>query len=160
MKLIGLVFLGLIASAVFYFPVFILVAIFFSIIDKVGGFLLGDFAANLGEGGLLLAIFVVAPITFLLGSMITGYFSYYEIEDKRSLPLMAPALYVNLSWMGAAGVRLALDAFIGVNPPGPGFVTGLLTSAAIGLLWYLASWAGVVLGYYLRERFAKWWYGD
>ena len=87
MKLIGLVFLGLIASAVFYFPVFILVAIFFSIIDKVGGFLLGDFAANLGEGGLLLAIFVVAPITFLLGSMITGYFSYYEIEDKRSLPL-------------------------------------------------------------------------
>ena len=156
MKLIGLVFLGLIASAVFYFPVFILVAIVLKVVEV----LLGDFAANISEGGLLLAIFVVVPITFLLGSMITGYFSYYEIENKRSLPLMAPALYLNLSWMGAAAVRFALDAFIGVNPPGPGFVTGLLTSAAMGLLWYLASWAGVVLGYYLRERFAKWWYGD
>ncbi len=161
MKRVGLVFLGLIASAVFYLPVSILVVIVLSIIDKVGGFLPGDFAVNIGEGVMfLLTIFVIVPISFLFGSMITGYFSYYEIEDKRSLPLMAPALYLNLSWMGAAGVRLGLDAFIGVNPPRPGFVTSLLASAAIGLLWYLASWAGVVLGYYLRERFTKWWYGD
>ena len=157
MKRVGLVFLGLIASAVLYLPVSMLVVIVFEVLEALPG----DFAVNIGKGGgFLLAIFVVVPITFLFGSMITGYFSYYEFENKWGLIWMAPALYLNLSWMCVASVQFGLDAFIEVNPPGPGFVTGLLTSVAIGLLWYLASWAGVVLGYYLRGRLAKWWYGD
>jgi hypothetical protein len=151
MKLMGLVFLGIIASVVVYFLVFMLVA-------KV---LMGDLAVGIGEGvGWLLAVFIIWPIAFLTGSILTGYFSYYEIENKRPLLFMAPALYVNLVWMGLAAVRFALGAFVGVNSPRPGFVTGILAPVAIALLWYLASWAGVLLGYCLRERFAKWWFGD
>jgi hypothetical protein len=157
MKRVGLVFLGLIASAVFYF----LVCILFEIVFEVLGPLLSDFTDNIGDAAAYFLVFIVViPISFLFGSMITGYFSYYEIEDKRSLPLMAPALYVNLLLIGMAAVQFGLDAFMEVNPPGPGFVTGLLIFAAIGLLWYLTSWAGVVLGYYLRERFVRWYYGD
>jgi hypothetical protein len=154
MKLIGLVFLGIIASVAFCFLVSMLVATVLKALP-------GDLGFSIGEGmGFLLAIFVVMPISFLFGSIVTGYFSYYEIEDKRPLLFMAPALYVNLVWMGLAAIRLGLRAFVGVNPPRSGFVTGILIPAAIALLWYLASWVGVLLGYCLRERFAKWWFGD
>lgn len=157
MKLVGLVFLGLIASAVLYVPVFLLVAVVF----RGGEILLGVPEANTNEGWVfLVTIFVGVPIAFLLGSMITGYFSYYDIEDKWLLIWLAPALYLDLIWIFVAGVVFSLDAFIGVNPPGPGFWQGILISAAMGLLWYIASAGGVFLGYFLREKFAKWWYGD
>lgn len=145
MKLVGLVFLGLIASAVFYFPL---------------GLLIGVIFPNIGWGMLFACFFAVMPLAFLLGSIVTGYFSYYDIEDKWLLIWMAPALYLNVLWISVAAVRFSLDAFIGVNPPGPGFLRDLLISVAIGLLWYIASAAGVFLGYFLRGKFAKWWYGD
>ena len=154
MKLIGLVFLGIIASVAFCFLVSMLVAMALKTLP-------GDLGFAIGEGiGYLLAIFVIMPISFLFGSILTGYFSYYEIEDKRPLLFMAPALYVNLIWMGVAGVRFALYAFIGVDSPRLGFVATILIPVAIALLWHLASWAGVLLGYCLRERFAKWRYGE
>ena len=157
MKIVGLIILGLIASAVLYLPVFMLVAMVF----RLGEILLGVPDSNANEGIVfLVTLFVVVPIAFLLGSIVTGYFSYYDIEDKWSFLWMAPALYLNLLWICVAGVAFLLDAFIGVNAPGPGFLRGLWVPVVLGLLWYIASAGGVFLGYYLRERFAKWWYGD
>jgi len=64
MKLVGLVFLGLIASAVFYSPVFILVAIVLKVLGVIPG---GLAVNNIGEiWGYLLGIFVVPPIAFFL----------------------------------------------------------------------------------------------
>jgi hypothetical protein len=116
---------------------------------------------KISEGaGMLISVLVIAPLAFLIGSFITGYFSYYDIEHKWSLLWMAPALYLELAGVCLAVVKFLLDRFIDVNPLGPHFIQGLLMSVAGGLYWYLASAGGVFLGYFLRERFAKWWYGD
>jgi hypothetical protein len=73
---------------------------------------------------------------------------------------MAPVLYLELLGVFVTVVGFLLDAFIGVNPPGPYFLRGILFAILMGLYWYSASAGGVFLGYFLRERFAKWWYGD
>jgi hypothetical protein len=150
MKLVGLVLLGLVVSAALYFPVFLLIGL---ILETMGF----KFSESLG---MLLAFFAVIPIAFLLGSIIPGYFSYYDIENKWSLTLMAPALYVNLLGICVFGVQFGLEVFMGDAPSRYGFLGGLLIPLGIGLLWYLPSLAGVFLGYYLRQRFAKWRFGD
>jgi MFS family permease len=146
MKLVGLVFLGLIASVVVYIPLFMLLTTVFSNIDE--------------QRGILIVAFAVTPFAFLIGSMITGYFSYYDIEDKWLLVWMAPALYLELLGLFGSGVAFLLDAFIGVNAPPPGSWRYLWVPVVMGLLWYIASTAGVFLGYLLRQRIVKWWYGD
>ena len=146
MKLIGLVFLGLITSFIVYWLLFMLFMRFFG---------------NIGEVGLLISTLVVTPLAFLIGSFPTGYFSYYDIENKWSLLSMAPALYLELVGVFVASVAFLLNAFMGNNDQGNIGILGTIAIAvAIGLYWYLASAGGVFLGYYLRERFAKWWYGD
>jgi MFS family permease len=155
MKLVGLVILGLVASAALYIPLFLLLGL---ILDTVAG---RPDAFQVNEGlGMLLAVFAVMPIAFFLGSMVTGYFSFYDIENKWSLLAMAPVLYLELAGVCISIVGFLLDRFIDVNPPGPHFLRGILFTILMGLYWYLASAGGVFLGYYLRERFAKWWYGD
>jgi hypothetical protein len=155
MKLVGLVFLGLVASIVFYIPLFLLLELIF---DTAAG---GPDALKVNEGlGMLLAVFAVMPIAFFLGSIATGYFSFYDIENKWLLLWMAPALYIELAGVCFAVVGFLLDRFIDVNPPQPGFLWYLWFPILMGLCWYLASAGGVFFGYYLRERFAKWWYGD
>ena len=125
MKQVGLVFLGLIASAVFYFPLALLIGVIFP---------------NIGLGMLLVCFFVVMPLAFLFGSIVTGYFSYYQFENKWALLVMAPALYSNMLFM---------------------FTFDELWLVFLGCLyWYLSSLAGVGLGYFLRGKFAKWRYGD
>ena len=151
MKLVGLVFLGLIASGIAYALLFLLLGLVFTNLAFT------KMDENLG---LIMGFLVVLPLAFFIGSIVTGYFSYYDIEHKWSLLMMAPALYINMVWMGIAILGFLLDAFIGVNPPGPYFLRNILIPIAVGLYWYLASAGGVFLGYYLRERFAKWWYRD
>ncbi len=148
MKLVGLVLLGLIASFVVWIPVNILLAVMLP--------------ADMGEGwGLLLVVIAGVPISFFLGSMVTGYFSYYPIEDKWGLILMAPALYTNIIFFFVSMVQISLDSFIGVNAgEGRRFLLDLWKFALIGFLLYAASLGGVVLGYYLRGRIVRWWYGD
>jgi hypothetical protein len=146
MKRAGLVILGIIASGIVYW-------LLFRLLTKLFG--------HIGEEGMLISVFYVTPLAFLIGSFPTGYFSYYDIEDKWSLTLMAPALYVNLCWITVAVLGFLLNAFMGNNTPGRyGFLVSFLLPIGVGLYWYLASAGGVFLGYYLRERFAKWWYGD
>jgi hypothetical protein len=155
MKLVGLVILGLVASIVFYIPLFLLLEL---ILNTAAG---RPDALKVNEGlGMLLAAFAITPLAFFLGSMVTGYFSFYEIENKWLLLWMAPALYVELLGLCGFGVAFLLDRFIDVNPPGPHFLRGILFVILMGLYWYSASAGGVFLGYYLRERFAKWWYRD
>jgi hypothetical protein len=146
MKLVGLVFLGLVASGVIYG------LLMFGII-KV-------FPSMNGEAGMLPGLFIVMPLSFLIGSFITGYFSFYELEDRWALLALPPALYSNLIWMSVAGIAFLLDAFINVNDRGHIRFRDAGMALLIGLFFYLASLAGVASGYFLRERFAKWWYGD
>jgi hypothetical protein len=156
MKLIGLVFLGLVSG----FAVVFLIA-WLPLFFITGGGTAGYGSSGDGGPGLLIGVLVVFPIAFFLGGMVTGYFSYYEIEDKWSLLFMAPALYVNLIWMGIAGISIFLELFMGSNDSGNfSFVMGLLFPIGMGLLWYIASAGGVFLGYYIREQLVKWWYRD
>jgi hypothetical protein len=155
MKLVGLVFLGLVASVVLCLLLSLLLEL---ILNTVAG-RPDAFKANEALA-MLLAAFAIMPIAFFLGSMVTGYFSFYDIEHKWSLLAMAPVLYLELAGVCISVVGFLLDRFIDVNPPGPYFLRNILSAIAIGLYWYSASAGGVFLGYYLRERFAKWWYGD
>jgi hypothetical protein len=146
MKLVGLVILGLITSIIVYFLLFLL-------LTKV----LGD----IGEAGIPLSILGVTPLALLIGSFLTGYFSYYDIEEKWSLLLMAPALYLELAGLCGIGLQFLVDIVMGDYTPGRyGVLGSLLIAIGIGLYWYLSSAGGVFLGYYLRERFVKWWYRD
>jgi hypothetical protein len=145
-KLIGLVILGIIISGIVYWLLFMW---------------LGPIISNMGEGGgMIVGFFVVPPLAFLIGSIPTGYFSYHDIEDKWSLLKIAPALYVSLLFMSVALIGSLLHGFMNNNWSFKSFLYDYWGLPLISLLWYLASAGGVFLGYYLRERFAKWWYGD
>jgi len=147
MKLVGLVFVGFIAIIIVGLVLGIVIAKAFPHIS-------GD------DAYLWVPILIIMPAAFLVGSIVTGYFSYYELENKWVLLWMAPALYWNLLFMCGAGIQFLLDSFISVNPRTTGFLYGILLPFLIGLYWYLASLAGVILGYFLRGRIVRWWYGD
>jgi hypothetical protein len=143
MKLVGLVILGLITSGIIYWLLFMLLIKLFG---------------HIGEEGILINVLGVTPLALLIGSFPTGYFSYYDIENKWGLTGLAPGLYYGLLLMCMAGFSSIMDC-LGGDP-----IWHIAGALGIGLLigsyWYLASAGGVFLGYYLRERFAKWWYGD
>jgi len=148
MKRVGLVFLGLVASAI---AGWLLTPVYVMVFPDIEGC----------HAPPLSALLILVPIAFLIGSIVTGYFSYHELEDKWGLIWMAPALYYNLLFVCVTGTLFLLDSFIGVNEPrNTDFLFEILIPFLIGLYWYLASLAGVILGYLLRERFARWWYGD
>jgi len=148
MKRVGLVFLG-----------FVTIIIIYVLLILVWG--KPSSGNEGGHGPDSAGLFIAMPIIFLMGSVVTGYFSYYEFESKWGLIWMAPILYSNLLFMCVAGISFLMDAFIGVNEPrNTDFLSDILIYFLLGLYWYLASLAGVILGYLLRERFARWWYAD
>jgi hypothetical protein len=136
MKLVGLVFLGFVVS------IAVLLVLCMSIAKTF---------RDIGDAGMPMSALAFIPLSFLIGSFVTGYFSCHDIENKWSLLVMAPALYFILLWICAAFLSNAST----------GAKTGnLLIPIAVALYWYLASLAGVFLGYSFRERFVKWWYRD
>jgi hypothetical protein len=145
MKLVGLVFLGLITSFIVYWLLFMLFMRFFG---------------NIGEAGMLISFLVVIPLAFFIGSLPTGYFSYYDIEDKWTLLAIVPALYVYLLSISLALIGSLLHGFMDNNWNIRSFLYDYWGLILMSLLWYVTSAGGVFLGYFLRERFAKWWYGD
>ncbi len=154
MKLVGLVILGLVSS----FAASVLLVMLLMLIAKTTG---NTGSEKISEAaGMLISALVIAPLALLIGGFPTGYFSYYDIENRWLLLWMAPALYLELAGVCIAVVGFLLDRFIDVNPPQPGFLLYLWFPILMGLYWYTASAGGVLLGYFLRERFAKWWYGD
>ena len=145
MKLAALVFLGLITTAIAYW-------LFFLLLTK--------FLGDVGDAGMPISIFAITPLALLISSFPIGYFSYCEIENKSSLLLMAPALYLEFVLLCQAVTEFLLDAFFGLTSPGVLLLQGILFAIGIGLYWYLVSATGVFLGYFLRERFAKWRYEE
>jgi hypothetical protein len=144
MKLIGLVFLGLIATGIAYF-------LLLMSLTKV----LGDIRGS----GIPISIFAVIPIALLLGSFPIGFFSYNDIENKCQIFLMVPAIYLELAVFCDLGLQFLLDLLIGASKPGMyGILGDILMPAGIGLYWYLASTIGAFLGYFLKDRLAKWLY--
>ncbi|MGD0785463.1 MAG: hypothetical protein ABR969_06595 [Sedimentisphaerales bacterium] len=148
MKLAGLVLLGLIASIA---------------LGAIPGFLIMKaYPKTAGDDAYLwIPAFITMPIGFFLGSIVTGYFSYYEIEKKWKLIWLSPVLYILLLWTCRTGVVSLLDSFTGVNQSNqPASMVGLLIPFLMGLLWFLSSLAGIGLGYFLRDRIVNWWYRD
>ena len=146
MKLVGLVILGLIAS----FAAAVFIAFLSSQILKATGYTIPEGG---GDGtGVPTFLFAFIPLSFFMGSIIPGYFSYHEIETKWSLLLMVPALYFL--------PLLIFGTFVlGTFKDNSGRIdTGSLWLViAITLCWYLASLGGVILGYKFREYLAKRW---
>jgi hypothetical protein len=134
MKLAGLVFLGLVTSVV----IWLLSEMLFSLIPKAFGF--GYFVRDTMT---MIEILGLVPFSFFLGSIVTGYFSYYDIEDKEHLCFIVPALYFILLFGCVLLISRGSQAAIH-----NGF---LLVAFLYGLVWYLSSLAGVFFGYELRE---------
>ncbi|MCK4753420.1 MAG: hypothetical protein KAS75_08230 [Planctomycetes bacterium] len=146
MKRVGLIFLGFVSIVIVYLLLILVGEKFFPNTNTEGC-----------HGPSFSALLIAMPIAFLMGSVVTGYFSYYEFESKWGLIWMAPILYFNLSLLGFATLQFLLDSFIEVNDTSiVGFLSGLWFPFLIGLVWYLASLAGVVLGYLLRGRIVRW----
>jgi hypothetical protein len=109
-----------------------------------------------GKKGLGIYLLAIVPSSLLFGSVVTGYFSCYDIGKKKLRFLMVPALYVNLFLMIMIARAFLIDAFTGSKHMGhTGAIRGILVLIAVALYWYLASLAGVSLGYFIRKRFAK-----
>jgi hypothetical protein len=130
MKLVGLVILGFVAS----FAAAALNSTLFSLFAS----------SNLHTDDMIFLLGVV-PISFFLGSIVTGYFSYYDIEDKGHLCFMAPALYLVLLFIAILIKERAV----------PFINQGIFFVIVFGTIWYLSSLAGVFFGYELREYLAE-----
>jgi hypothetical protein len=152
MRLAGFVILGLITT--------LIVSLFFSYVSNYiinSSFPKSEYPNFYGDAGVWIYFLVIVPISFLIGSTTTGYFGYHEIETKWSLLWMVPALFISILLIIIIFPQFINDKFIQTNSPRPGFVNGLLFPIGMGLLWYLASLAGVFLGYKFREYLAERW---
>jgi hypothetical protein len=125
LKLAGIVFLGVIACLL------TTLLITFTLSPVMGS----------NDRNMWIVFFIILPVGFFFGSIVTGYFSYYNINTRWSLLWLTPGLYC-IFWMfvisfeGAAGWLFLL----------------------VILCYYLASLAGVWLGYGIRRQIAHWWY--
>jgi hypothetical protein len=156
MKLIGLVILGLVSGFGITYAATYLIAWLLSLFLKTNG---TASSGGGGDAGIFIGLLVFFPIAFFIGGIVTGYFSYYEIENKLGLPALAPGLYCGMLFVCVAGLSSLSDCLIGGDPIWH-FAGALGIGFSVGLYWWLVSAGGVFLGYYLRERFAKWWYRD
>ncbi len=125
MKLVGFVFLGFIAIAVIYTLVLIAT--------------LKAFPDMGGCGDLWLPFLILMPASLLLGSMVTGFLSCPTLTTKWGLPFMAPGLYFLLALLPSGLFAGNFDS-----------ASNTFLALLFFLYWYLASLAGVVLGYFLR----------
>jgi hypothetical protein len=132
MKLVGLVILGTIVSGIAYWLLCILLGVVFPGVSEARAF--------------TLVFFTALPLSFFIGSIVTGYFSHHDIKKKWSLFLIAPALYYT-----PLLICVALPSNTSADANGRFFVLVI----AVVLCWYLSSLSGVALGYFLRRCIAK-----
>lgn len=129
MKLVGFVLLGVVASIVF---------------SELNDFWLERvFPDAKGCAGIGVALLINGPLSLLLGSIVTGFLSCPSLNSKWGLLGIAPGLYL----AGLLIINLSLSGET---------VVGMLI---MGLYWYLASLAGVGLGYFLRASIRRWRFG-
>jgi hypothetical protein len=153
--MIGLIVFGFVASVIIAILLGMLVPRFFP-----------DFHGD-DPRLLFISLLIIAPVSFLLGSSFTGYFSYYDIEDKWMLLWLPPVMYFNLLFVLVSTCMSLLSKFLSTfsyannaDNTGSSILAGFGFVITIGLYWYLMSLAGVGLGYFLRSRFVNWWYKD
>ena len=120
--LVGLVVLGLAVA----------ISLYHIIVFGILGILLPGYTQT--ESTLWVSLFIVAPISVLLGSIVTGYFAYPRIDKKWKLMVTTPGLY-----FGGLFIVIMLRSTI--------IVGALIT----GLFWYLVSLGGVKFGLFLRS---------
>jgi len=125
MKLSGLVILGIVATSIIAIPIEKLFIVFFPHLKTSD------------DAYLWVPLFVILPLASFFGSLFTGFFCYYIVENKLTILLLSPGIYLalllgleNWNWM-----------FI-----------------LLVLYWYLMSLAGVGLGYFARSLLVRWWY--
>jgi hypothetical protein len=120
MKLAAFVVLGIIVS--------------FVVFELLLFWILSAFPDMGGCGDLWVPILILMPVSFLVGGIVTGFLSCPILNSKWGFLGIAPGLYSTLLFM--------CSPFL--NGGGLGYFL------LFGLYWYLASLAGVALGYFLR----------
>ena len=156
MKLVGLVILGLVSGFGIMYAATYLITWLISLFVKTNA---AAVHGSGGDAGIFIGLLVFFPIAFFIGSIVTGFFSYYEIDDKWGLPALAPGLYCGMLFVCVAGLSSLNDCLIGGDPVWH-IAEALGIGFSVGLYWWLVSAGGIFLGYYLRERLVKWWYRD
>lgn len=125
MKLVGFVVLGIIASGLVY--------------GLVLYWMLNAFPNTGGCGSLWVAFLILMPGSLLVGSIVTGFLSCLTLNTKWGLIGIAPGLYIVIIF---AVSTTTVGDFQSVS--------NMLLMLLFFLYWYLASLAGVGLGYFLR----------
>ena len=143
MKLVGLVFLGLVASV-------IISQILVLLIMKTCPAMSGG-----GDAYMWVPILITVPVALIMGSFFTGYFSYDELDSKWALLWLAPGLYSNILFMCMVGISFFFEWFASGKTLTSVVLNGIFIPLLIGLYWYLASLAGVGLGYFLKGRITR-----
>jgi len=153
MKMVGLVFLGIVCTIVVGVIVNLFLMMFLPLSSAVMLFLALVFPLS-GENifvAILLSI-ITMPIALFFGSPATGYYVYNKIESRKAFFWLAPGLYCGLFFIFATFVNGLWEMFRGAH--NMDFLTigiALLAELLITLWWYLVSLAGVELGYNIRE---------
>ena len=135
MKKVGLVFLGFIASVIAAALACLLASVIFPNVR-------GEVEVP------LIVMFVIIPIGFFIGSSVTGFLGYNEMDDRSDFLWMSPALYCDL----IVAVVFLSNLLACANTSYPLFWRGVWVFIAIGVWWYIVSLAGIELGYNIRER--------
>ncbi len=136
MKLAAFVVLGLVVT----FAVYSLI-VFWILHTYLPGFERG------GCGNLGVCFLFVLPSSLLLGSILTGFLSYTEMNTKWGLIAIAPGLWLVLLF----GTCFCPDALISISPSDGGTLSSTLLALLYGLFLYLVSLGAVALGYLLRS---------
>ena len=136
MKLAAFVVLGLVVTFTVYFLV-----VFWILHTYLPRFERG------GCGNLGVCLLFVMPFSLLLGSILTGFLSYTEMNTKWGLIAIAPGLWLVLVF----GTCLCPDALISVSPSNGSTSSSALLAVLYGLFLYLVSLGTVALGYFLRS---------
>ena len=135
MKLAGFVVLGLVASVVVF--------------ELLLFWVLRAFPHIGGCGDLWLPFLILMPVSLLLGSIVTGFLSCPTLNTKWGLIGIAPGLYFAVLFVISP---FTFDSFESAS--------SILWMLLFLLYWYIASLAGVVLGYFLRACIRRWRFGE
>jgi hypothetical protein len=129
-RLIGYVLLGLITALGCY----TLVA--FGILETIS-----SSSGRSPESMLGIAFYIAFPLSWLLGSGITGFLSSPHIKTNVGFVLVSPGFYYCLA--GAAQLFFNWEHLIRWYA---------VEMAWLQVLWFLASWSGVGIGHLIRSR--------
>jgi hypothetical protein len=120
LKLACFVLLGLVVSGV----VFVFLSLMISITCP---------RMKESEGFPILGFIILSPLSFIVGSLVTGFLSCPILKSKWMLFLLAPALYFSICLIFTIpSAKELIDFLLGTS------------------YWYVFSLAGVAIGFWIR----------